>query len=273
MAKPGLLPEVIAHYEHEYDEIDRLGGGRAPGLELLRTRDVIARHAPSPPARVLDVGGGPGVYAGWLAGLGYQVRLIDPVERHVEQARALAATGPGFQADVGDARRMDEPDRSADLVLLLGPLYHLTSRPHRLAALAEARRVLRPGGLLIAAAISRFASMHDGLRKGWLTDPEFAAVVDRALRDGQHRNPDCRPGWFTTAYFHHPDDLAAEVRAAGLTLRGLIGVEGAVGLLPDVPAMLADATRRAQLLDLLRRTEADPTLIGASDHILAIAHR
>ena len=273
MGEPGLLPEVIAHYQLEYDEIDRLGDERAPGLELLRTRDVIARHAPTPPARVLDVGGGPGVYAGWLAGQGYQVRLIDPVARHVEQARALAAAGPAFQADVGDARRLDEPDRSADLVLLLGPLYHLTSRPHRLAALAEARRVLRPDGLLIAAAISRFASMYDGLRRGWLTDPEFAAVVDRDLHDGQHRNPDHHPGWFTTAYFHHPDDLATEVRAAGLTLHSLIGVEGAAWLLPDIPATLADATRRGQLLDLLRRTEADPALLGASGHMLALAHR
>jgi len=273
MGEPGLLPEVIAHYQLEYNEIDRLGGDEAPGLELLRTRDVISRYAPAAPARVLDVGGGPGVYASWLAGRGYDVRLVDPVARHIEQARALAASGPGFQADVGDARRLDDADRSADLVLLLGPLYHLTSRPHRLAALAEARRVLRPGGLVIAAAISRFASMYDGLLRGWLNDPEFGAVVDRDLHDGQHRNPDHRPGWFTTAYFHHPDGLATEIRAAGLTLRTLVGVEGAAWLLPDLPAALADPARRVQLLDLLRRTESDPALLGASGHLLALAHR
>jgi hypothetical protein len=133
--------------------------------------------------------------------------------------------------------------------------------------------VLRPGGVLIAAAISRFASMYDGLRRGWLDDPDFAAIVDRDLRDGQHRNPDGRPGWFTTAYFHHPDELATEVGAGGLTLDSVVGVEGTAWLLPELPAMLATAESRTRLLDLLRRTETEPTLLGAASHLLAIAHR
>jgi SAM-dependent methyltransferase len=264
---------MLEHYDQEYTEADRLGDEAAPGLELLRTQDVIARHAPAPPARVLDIGGGPGVYAAWLAGHGYQVRLLDPVDRHVAQARTRAAAGPAFQADLGEARRIDEPDRSADLVLLLGPLYHLTSRPLRLAALAEARRVLRPGGVLVAAAISRFASLHDGMKRGWLDDPEFAAIVDQDLHDGQHRNPDRRSGWFTTAYFHRPEELAAEVRGAGLTLRSVVGVEGAAWLLPDLPGLLADPARRTRVLDLLRQTESEPSLLGSSGHLLAIAHR
>jgi SAM-dependent methyltransferase len=272
MGDQDLQPEVLEHYEREHVEADRLAGADGPGLELLRTQDVIQRYAPDPPARVLDVGGGPGVYAAWLAGRGYQVRLLDPVARHVQQARARAAAGAGFRADLGDARGLDEPDRSVELVLLLGPLYHLTGRPQRVAALAEARRVLRPAGVLIAAAVSRFASLHDGLARGWLDDPGFAAVVDQDLRDGQHRNPDHRPGWFTTAYFHRPDELAAELAAAGLTLRTLVGVEGAAWLLPDLPRLLADPARRTQLLDLLRRTETEPSLLGVSGHLLAVAH-
>jgi SAM-dependent methyltransferase len=264
-------PEVVEHYEREYAEADRLGGGHSPDLELLRTQDVVMRHAPAAPARVLDAGGGPGVYAAWLAGRGYRVRLLDPVARHVEQARARAAAGPWFHAGLGEARDLGEPDRSADLVLLLGPLYHLTLRPQRVAALAEAHRVLRPGGVLVAAAVSRFASLHDGLHRGWIDDPAFAAVVDQDLTDGQHRNPEHRPGWFTTAYFHRPEELAEEVAAAGLTLHALVGVEGAAWLLPDLPARLADPSRRAQLLDLLRRTEGEPSLLGVSGHLLAIA--
>jgi ubiquinone/menaquinone biosynthesis C-methylase UbiE len=110
---------------------------------------------PDPPGRVLDVGGGPGNYATWLAEDGYEVKLIDATPELVEQARRRAGEPPAFEAAVGDARDLAEPDESADAVLLLGPLYHLPARDNRMKALAEARRVLRPGGLVAAAAISR----------------------------------------------------------------------------------------------------------------------
>jgi 2-polyprenyl-3-methyl-5-hydroxy-6-metoxy-1,4-benzoquinol methylase len=56
-------------------------------LERLRSRELILRHAPEPPAVVLDVGGAAGAYAFWLAELGYEVRLIDAVPRLIEIAR------------------------------------------------------------------------------------------------------------------------------------------------------------------------------------------
>src|SRR4029453_27280 len=129
-----------------------------------------------------------------------------------------------------DARRLDQPDAGVDAVLLLGPLYHLTERADRVRALAEARRVVRPGGVGVAVAISRFASTVDGLARGRLDEPGFAAIVHRDLSDGQHRNPTRRPEWFTTAYFHLPDELATEVADAGLRLRALLAVEGGGGV-------------------------------------------
>jgi hypothetical protein len=52
-----------------------------------------------------------------------------------------------------------------------------------------------------------------------LDDPDFRPIVDQDLVDGQHRSPDpvARPEFFTTAYFHTPDGLAAEIEAAGFT--------------------------------------------------------
>jgi SAM-dependent methyltransferase len=94
---------------------------------------------------------------------------------------------------------------------MLGPLYHLTVRDNRLTALQKAGRVLRPGGLVFAAAISRFASTFDGLRAGFLADPEFEQIVERDIASGLHTNPRGRSGWFTTAYFHRPDEFAAEL--------------------------------------------------------------
>src|SRR5204862_445674 len=102
--------------------------------------------------------------------------------------------------------------------LLLGPLYHLTEPSDRLAALREAHRVLRGGGIIFAAAISRFASALDGLVRGFLHDEQFVRIVERDLKDGQHRNPTEHPAYFTTAFFHHPDELRAEVEEAGFRL-------------------------------------------------------
>jgi ubiquinone/menaquinone biosynthesis C-methylase UbiE len=190
---------------------------------------------------VLDVGGGAGVYGLPLAREGYSVHLIDPVPLHVDQAReasALQQDAPLVGADVGDARRLTCDDDSVDAVLLLGPLYHLTSRDDRLQALREAYRVVRPGGVLAAAAISRFASTYDGLLRGFLEDPSFEEIVERDVREGQHRNPTGRPEWFTTAFFHLPQELRDEVIEADFMVETLVGIEGPAWVLPDLGSWL-----------------------------------
>src|SRR5580698_1083301 len=204
--------EILAHYA-EGREHDRLTSGLS--LELLRTQVLLERFLPAPPARVLDVGGASGVYASWLSRHGYQVRLIDPVPLHLEQARADGR----FSVAAGDARSLAEEDGSYDAVLLLGPLYHLTERADRIRALAEARRVTRPGGIVAAAVISRYASTLDGFFRGFIDKPGFTALMTGDLRTGQHRNPDSDPGLFTTAYFHDRAGIASEVTDSGLNLQ------------------------------------------------------
>ena len=266
--------EVAAYYAQGLER-DRLDGGTG-ALELARTQLLLGRYLPAPPAVVADVGGGPGRYALWLAERGYRVHLVDLVPLHVEQARVSARRRPGAKlasAEVGDARALDLADASVDAVLLLGPLYHLRERVDRLQALAEARRVCRPGGVVIAAAISRFASTLDGLRGGYLEDAAFAAVAAGDRQDGRHRNPTGDPAYFTTAYFHRPDDLAAELAAAGLVHEATLAVESAGWLLADLDARLADERRRAVLLAALAALEVEPTLLGVSAHLLAVARR
>ena len=261
--------EVSAYYSLGMER-DRLDSG--PGaLELVRTQLLLKRYVPAPPAVIADVGGGPGRYATWLARLGYTVHLIDPVQLHVEQARSESAGA--FEAAVGDARALPFPSASVDAVLLLGPLYHLPDRTDRLQALGEAQRVCRPGGVIIAAAISRFASTLDGLRGGYLEDPVFAAIASADLRDGHHRNTTGNPVYFTTAYFHRPEDLAAECAAAGLKHEATLAVEGPGWLLPDLDARFADPQRRTILLDAIAATESEPTLLGVSAHLLVVARR
>ena len=266
--------DVAAYYARGLER-DRLAGG--PGaLEFARTQVLLERYLPPSPAVVADVGGGPGRHAIWLAERGYRVHLVDPVPLHVEQARLAARGRPGTAlacAEVGDARAIPLPDGSADAVLLLGPLYHLAERAERLQALAEARRVCRQGGVIIAAATSRFASTLDGLRGGYLEDPAFAAVAARDRRDGRHRNPTGDPAYFTTAYFHRPEEVADECAAAGLVLEATLAVEGPGWLLPDLDARLADERRRAVLLAALAALETEPALLGVSAHLIAVARQ
>jgi ubiquinone/menaquinone biosynthesis C-methylase UbiE len=262
--------DAIHAYYDLGEEQGRLGDwGR---LEYIRTQELLARHLPSPPADVIDVGGGPGAYALWLAGRGYRVHLLDPVPLHIEQAREAAGDSLASAA-VGDARALPFGDASADAVLALGPLYHLTEASDRRRALDEARRVLRPGGLLAVAAISRYASTIDGLLRGHMREPAFERIVEGDLRDGRHENPDGRPQWFTTAYFHLPDELEREVGDAGFAVELLLGIEGPGAWLPDVDQWLDDPERREVLLRAVRRVETEPALLGASPHLLVVARR
>jgi SAM-dependent methyltransferase len=266
-------PAIESHYGTGYERSRLFPDGR-PSLEFVRSMELLDRLLPAPPARLLDVGGGPGAYAAALARRGYRVHLVDPVPLHVEQARQAAGSDPAaaFTAAAGDARRLPEPDGSQDAVLLFGPLYHLAGAAQRRQALAEARRVLQPGGHLLAMAICRFASLLDGLQQGWLDDPLFRPIVDQDLVDGQHRNPDPvgRPEFFTTAYFHTPDGLVAEIGRAGFTGVAVYGVEG-----PGWPLRQewADPQRREQILFAARSVETEPSLIGFSPHLIAAATR
>jgi ubiquinone/menaquinone biosynthesis C-methylase UbiE len=266
--------EIVRHYTVA-DEASRLRTGWFQ-LEQARTQELILRHIQPAPASVLDVGGGAGAYACWLASRGYQVHLIDPVPRHVEQACAASAKQPQHplaSAAVGDARQLEQANQTVDSVLLLGPIYHLTERKDRLTALREAHRVLRPGGLVWVAGISRFASLLDSLSSGFFDRPEFAPILDRDLEEGQHRNSTGNPTYFTDAFFHLPNELAAELSEAGFDLVELVAIEGPGWLARDFDHLWNHPQQRERLLASLRKVEHEPALIGASSHIMAIGRK
>ena len=265
MVEPAEVDAAILAYYASGREKARLE--TSCRLEFLRTQELLTRFLPRQPASIVDVGGGAGIHAVALIAAGYEVTLVDPVELHVEQARASGIN----RAWVGDARTLQFPEGSFDAVLLLGPLYHLPHQDDRLTALREAMRVLRPGGVLAAAAISRFASTYDGLHAGFLQDPDFERIVEGDVATGVHLNPKGRRGWFTTAYMHRPDELAAELREAGFAVEELLAIEGPGSLITDVDEWLDDDNRREVLMRAIRRVEAEPAILGASSHLLAVA--
>jgi ubiquinone/menaquinone biosynthesis C-methylase UbiE len=269
-----LLPKEVESHYLQGRERERLSADRGE-LERLRTEAILSRDLPPAPAVVVDVGGAAGVYAFPLARRGYEVHLIDAVELHLEQARAQAAASGVALASItlGDARKLEFPAGSADAVLMLGPLYHLIERRDRVQALGEARRILKPGGVLFAAAISRFASFIDGLLNGFFQDAAFRKIIADDLACGQHHNPRNHPAYFTTAYFHHPENLAGEIREAGFENARILAVEGPAWSAARFRETWEDPTQREELMGFLSLIEREPSLLGASAHIIAVARR
>ena len=266
-------PEIAAYYDTFAEEARLITG--ASRLEYERTKDILLRVLPAPPARVVDVGGAAGAYSLWLAELGYEVHLVDATPRLVDEARKRNDQRPARIASltVADARALPQPDRSADALLVMGPLYHLTEAVDRAAALREAFRVLAAGGIVAVAAISRFASTLDGMARRLTKDPRFVEIRNRDLADGQHRNDTERLDYFTTAYFHRPQDLCAELEAAGFTGVNVFGVEGPSWAVPDFDSQWEDPALRQELMGVARRLESEPSIVGASAHLLGIGRK
>ncbi|MFC4063958.1 class I SAM-dependent methyltransferase [Actinoplanes subglobosus] len=256
--------EIVDFYTG-YDEAGRLDRRASFQLERIRTLELLTEHLPPAPASILDVGGGPGAYARPLLAAGHRVRLVDLVPAHVEQALAGV---PPVDAVVGDARSLPVPDRGYDATLLLGPLYHLLDRADRLLALREAVRVTRPGGVVMAAAISRFAGPLDFAATGRFTSDRLYEEAAQILRDGRNH-----PGLgFTHAYFHRVSELADEFREAGLTGVAVHGVEGPAW--PAAEAAAGTPSERAVLegaLALARLYSSEADVVSSSAHLMAVA--
>lgn len=261
MGSQGVDAALRSFYTAGFREDDRLRTRAHGVLERVRTQELLERFLPPPPAAVLDVGGGTGVHAEWLARRGYRVRLVDVIEEHVAHASRI----PNVDAEVGDARSLSQPDNSYDAVLLLGPLYHLLERDARLVALQEAGRVARPGAPVLAAAISRYATLMDIGSDGRLTD-HLEPFVRRLHMTGEFSGGVVG---FTSCHFHTPEELADELMVAGLVDVEVFGIEGPAGPtlralgMDHIEALLPAAVLAARIV------ERDPALIAASGHLLA----
>jgi S-adenosylmethionine-dependent methyltransferase len=267
-----LVNPVENHYDKNAEgEWERLLRHRT---EFGVTLKALTQHLPAPPATVLDIGGGPGRYAIALSQRGYTVTLLDLAQSNLALAREKAAEAGLTFAEVVQGNALALPDLVSapfDVVLLLGPLYHLLKEAERKTAVSQAAQVLKPGGVIFAAFITRWAGFRDMAAKGrldWLTEnPDRAAML---LQTGKNL---AVPGsLFPNSYFAHPDEVLPLLESQGFETEALLGCEGVVaGHEMYVNELEGDLWQ--QWLDLNYRLGHEPFLFGASDHLLYVGRK
>lgn len=240
-------------------------------IEHAVTMRVLDEHLPPAPATLLDVGGGPGRYAITLAAQGYHVTLADISAPELDLARQKAAEAGVSLANVveADARDLSRfGDASFDAVLIMGPLYHLLDEEGRRRALAEAVRVLRPGGVLFAAWITRYAVL-----RFWARYEPTRITADRARFERQLETGEVTDNaGFTDVYVVRPEDVVPAMEAHGLKTVDLVGCEGVVSMIDDRINTL-EADEWEWWVDVNYRLGRDPSTHGTTEHLLYVGRK
>ena len=267
-----LLEDEILEFYNNGAEKNRISG---MSLERIRTQELILRHIPEAPCEILDIGGGAGIYSFWLHDLENDVHFIDPVPLHVEQAKNTAIeTNRNLKSiKLGDARALEFEDNMFDVVLLLGPLYHLTDKQERIQSLLEAKRVLKRDGIVFCAGISRFTSLIEGFYDDSVADKDFVQIVEQDIACGHHCNVTNNKNYFTTSYFHHIDELSKEVSEAGFDLIGIYSVESFGRYIPDVETKMMNQEYKDLLLKFIRMLESEPSVLSMGCHIMIVGKK
>ena len=268
-----MTGKIIDFYS-KYDEDKRLDRHM---IEKLRSQAIISRFLYKPDMKILDVGGATGVYSFWLASLGHKIDLIDMVPAHIDQCKKKEKeTGISLNSiNIGDACDISFDENTYDMVLLMGPLYHLVNREDRIKALKESYRVIKTDGILIVSAISRYAALFDGYRLDHVSDPAYRKILEGSIDNGIYSNDSGNDAYFTDAYFHLPDELRSEIVESGFEFDTLLAVEGFGNLFNDMEERLRtrDVSYLKMTLNHIKMAESDPSIIGVSNHLMAVGKK
>ena len=256
--------------ENPKKEWDRLEV-RHDRVEYEVTLRALAEFLPHAPARILDVGGGPGRYSIALTQRGYAVTLADVSRANVDFAleRAEEADVTLAGAEHADARDLSRfGDATFDAVLLMGSLYHLLEEADRRTAVRQALHVLHPGGTLFTTFITRYAP----LRYWGKYHPSFAfenrKAFEAMISDGRAPNLT----GFTDAYLERPEMVIPFMEATGLKTLALIGCEGVISMIRDrINELSGEAWE--YWVEMNYRLGKDPATHGIAEHLLHVGRK
>lgn len=270
------IDEVFKFYNSGAEE-GRLERGLGK-VELYRTKEIIKKYINSTNNVIYDIGGGIGVYSSWLAGMKNEVHLLELAPWAVEYAKKNQCKGKEFISEVCDARNINREDESADIVLLMGPLYHLQNRDDRIKVLNEAKRVLKKGGLLFSTGISKFSSTTWALStygkdNNFLDEDIYMKMIEDELLTGIHNRPKEYPYFIAQSYFHTPVELKEEIESTGLKTINKYAIEGTIWITPDLDEKWEDKKSRERLLKVLRYTENEDSIMGMSPHFMIVSKK
>ena len=247
-------------------------------VEFYRTKEVLSNYIVKKGNIIYDVGGGIGVYSSWLASEGNDVHLLELAPNAVEYAIKSQSKDNLFKAEVCDARNINRENESADIVLLMGPLYHLQNKEDRKKVLNEAKRVLKKGGILFSVGISKFSSTTWALStygngNEFLDDPIYFNMIQNELISGVHIRPKEYSNFITQAYFHTPRELQEELEVVGFETIQKHAIEGIIWSTPFLNEYWKDEEKRNILLKILNQTDTEESLMGMSPHFIIVSKK
>lgn len=264
------MTKVESYYDSSPErEWDRLG--KKNPIEFAITMLALNEYLPKPPARILDVGGGPGRYAIALTQRGYSVTVLDLSQGNLEFARARAnEAGVQLAGYIhGNALNLSRfADESYDAVLLLGPLYHLLEAEEREQAIQEALRTLKRGGCFVVAFLMRSSFIR------FLAKEFPALIVDKReqqiIETGILRTESDEG--FIDAYFAHHHEIKPFMEQWDLQMLDLISCESLITMIDDKLNELTGEAWESWVV-LNYSWAKDPAVHGMAEHLLYVGRK
>lgn len=264
------VQDIAAYYNgdplHEHIRLER------HQLEFNMTWRYLEQYLPMQ-GSILEIGAATGRYTLELAKRGYVVTAVDMSAGLLEENKRVISNA-GLEKQVrfvpADARDLSAiVEKEFDAVLLMGPLYHLFTEADRKAALQEALDLLKAGGIVFSAFISRFGVMGDLLRNMpyWIEDQREVRSILEYGKDPDHQAHEGFRG-----YFAKVSEVAPLHESLGLETLTLAGVEPAISA-DDESYNKLEGKQRELWLDLLYEISTQQSILGASRHLLYVGRK